>query len=979
MFFNLKTKVISKNSLIVVYGGKSFFLKVWLYRLLMEKKFKLVLITSDPAKIDNQSEWRFFSSHPRLTIYGQDKLGSLARNHNFDFFIDTSLLSLYENLDNDLSLHVDAGFGILNRLAAAYQASAKYVLLSPLTRNLSSETGIYYQIKHHQSFLNSYQKTYELAYQIIQTADYLSPYFITKPSQSFMSLVLSSCLAGRSAFNLNSQVFLADIDEQIKVIEAATFGLSQPIISLRPEPIDLKQFFNLLGCPGLISLDKAKLANQVKPATPTFLTNNYQEIKKSKYIDIKKIKAYLGQSSNHRPAKQKKAKLVEPAGVYSFKTKPSAVKIKTKPKKNNWPRFQFKFKVDKPSLNDQKQSPAKPTPYLKYALIGFLTLLTTISLPLTILTYHIFNGLNYLNKAGSVDSLSRIEASEISSQSKLAINSFKRARSVNVFASGLFRLLGMAKANDNLNDIIDYFIAITQTNQNLANLPVRANQMFSYIFNQEDKDRDFNYYYHKLNQTNQTSLTELNKATALYDAKVYKYENISTFGLGDKIKSSHMRINDLRSSLSKFQLFLDRLPSLTGQDSKKEYLVVLMDNNQLRPAGGLLTAYLVMVFQDGQLLDSQIRDIYALDNQIKGRINPPEPIEKYLGQINWQFRDAGWAVNYPDTARQLAWFYTKSTGQDIDGIIALDLDFLADAGKAWGGYYLPEVNLKLTGANLIRQAYLWGDLTKGNQNLIFTSLLKSFLLKVKNLNQNNLVKFGSILNQSIQTKNFRAYFTNGDLQLFAKKMVLDGRVIIPECKDECLTVGGLIAEANMGINRVNAILDQKLNLSLAFKKDRVYQTISLFIKNPSRAPKWPAGDYKDYLQVFVDKNWQLEKVQVVDETIDLDKVNVSSYSGLVAYGFYHQVDYGQNQTVSLEFSQPLANDKTSLDTLFWLVEQPGIRQLQTILEIKPDKNQQIKIISPKDWQKTGDKAIYQQKLTKDLVLPVRIKTKFNQR
>jgi hypothetical protein len=86
---------------------------------------------------------------------------------------------------------------------------------------------------------------------------------------------------------------------------------------------------------------------------------------------------------------------------------------------------------------------------------------------------------------------------------------------------------------------------------------------------------------------------------------------------------------------------IDILPEFLGADGKrKEYLVLLQNEMELRAGGGFIGSFGVLSFNDGKLIGFDIQDVYEVDGQLKGHVEPPEEIKTYLGEAGWFMRDA---------------------------------------------------------------------------------------------------------------------------------------------------------------------------------------------------------------------------------------------------------------------------------------------------------------------------------------------------
>src|SRR5258706_2402473 len=101
------------------------------------------------------------------------------------------------------------------------------------------------------------------------------------------------------------------------------------------------------------------------------------------------------------------------------------------------------------------------------------------------------------------------------------------------------------------------------------------------------------------------------------------------------------------------------------------YLVVTQDKNELRPTGGLITALDVFTFERGKLTNKTIVNTKDTDKLLKGQIDPPQALIKYLGQNNWKLADANWDPDFRTTAPKIEWFLQNEMNQPVDGVITV--------------------------------------------------------------------------------------------------------------------------------------------------------------------------------------------------------------------------------------------------------------------------------------------------------------------
>ena len=150
------------------------------------------------------------------------------------------------------------------------------------------------------------------------------------------------------------------------------------------------------------------------------------------------------------------------------------------------------------------------------------------------------------------------------------------------------------------------------------------------------------------------------------------------------------QLTTLRESVDSAVAFADEarplvkvLPSLLGESEEKKYLVLFQNDKELRPTGGFITAYGVFSADKGVIRAQDSSDIYNLDNSIRSKPKAPEPILKYLPNVNvWHLRDTNLSPDFVESMLVFNSLYKKAPGNvDVDGIIALDTQVLVSTIK----------------------------------------------------------------------------------------------------------------------------------------------------------------------------------------------------------------------------------------------------------------------------------------------------------
>ncbi len=126
------------------------------------------------------------------------------------------------------------------------------------------------------------------------------------------------------------------------------------------------------------------------------------------------------------------------------------------------------------------------------------------------------------------------------------------------------------------------------------------------------------------------------------------------------------------------------IPGLLGLDGERRYLLLLLNEGELMPGGGLVTASGELVLREGAVSFEGITDTgwwrASWDERDGSHIEPPPPLARYLlRDFPWHLALSGWDPHFPAWARQALEFAELGYGEgDVDGVLTVDFRALVD-------------------------------------------------------------------------------------------------------------------------------------------------------------------------------------------------------------------------------------------------------------------------------------------------------------
>ncbi|KKS40179.1 MAG: hypothetical protein UV02_C0045G0003 [Candidatus Kuenenbacteria bacterium GW2011_GWA2_42_15] len=220
--------------------------------------------------------------------------------------------------------------------------------------------------------------------------------------------------------------------------------------------------------------------------------------------------------------------------------------------------------------------------------------------------------------------------------------------------------------------------------------------------------------------------------------------------------------------------------SMLGVDEPKRWLLVFQNNAELRPTGGFLGSYAVVDLKNGEIKKIEVPGggFYDLKGSLAVMVDAPYPF--HLFSPIWQPWNANWFFDWPSSAEKITWFYDKSGGPSVDGVVSFTPDVLEDLLKLTGQIEMPDYKMTIDDNNFRRltqaEVEINYDKAENKPKKFIGDLLPMVLDKVFSLEGEQRVEALQIIFDSLKSKDLLTYFKDQDIQKIADKLKWTGRV-----------------------------------------------------------------------------------------------------------------------------------------------------------------------------------------------------------
>ncbi|MFN8596410.1 MAG: DUF4012 domain-containing protein [Anaerolineae bacterium] len=372
-------------------------------------------------------------------------------------------------------------------------------------------------------------------------------------------------------------------------------------------------------------------------------------------------------------------------------------------------------------------------------------------------------------------------------------------------------------------------------------------------------------------------------------------QRIETAALSPRLRSLLERFDATYPALSTGLNLASVAPQLLGADRPRTYLIMLQNEDELRPTGGFISAAGHVTLDAGKIVSLTVSDSYALDDFKQYYPDPPEPLLRYMGSQMWLFRDSNWSPDFPTAARQAIEFYTYTQQVNIDGVMALNQNVIEAVLSGLGPLTIDPAQPPLT-AQTIR-AYMrkaWSpDGTTDFVTWIYQR--KDFIGRVMQamldrvLNQTQQVDWptlGQALDRVLRSRDLLITLIDPKLNDALHATHSDGALI--DAPGDYL----MIVDANLGFNKVNAVVREAITHTVHINADdAVTSELQISYTNGAADTHQPCKhqppDYSlstTYDQLTQDCYWDYRRVVVPNGARLIDATRLPTRPGELITG-----------------------------------------------------------------------------------------------
>ncbi|NTW14992.1 MAG: DUF4012 domain-containing protein [Candidatus Moranbacteria bacterium] len=372
---------------------------------------------------------------------------------------------------------------------------------------------------------------------------------------------------------------------------------------------------------------------------------------------------------------------------------------------------------------------------------------------------------------------------------------------------------------------------------------------------------------------------------------------------------------------------------LLGANGPRLYLFLFQNNAELRPTGGFIGTYGLLKVDGGHIRKFFVDGIFNPDGQLSENFVPPAPIQKVSAA--WSLHDSNWWPDFPTSARKAMFFYEKTGGPTVDGVVTLTPDVIRELLRLTGPVDMPEYGVTVDADNFLEivqeQVEEKYDRELNQPKKILADLAPILLDRIFSVRSaSGFAALAETLSSSLNGKQVLLYSANPDVEALIDGAGWSGRLL--ETPRDYLSV----VHTNLNGYKTDAVIRESVEHMAAVQADgSVLDTVRITRKHTGgNTPyDWFNRVNSDYLRVYVPKGSELvsasgQTFEVTKPPLDYDALGfrrdedvvreesgtvtdkggtrISEESGKTVFGNWVYVSPGESVTVEYTYRLPFS-------------------------------------------------------------------------
>ncbi len=385
-------------------------------------------------------------------------------------------------------------------------------------------------------------------------------------------------------------------------------------------------------------------------------------------------------------------------------------------------------------------------------------------------------------------------------------------------------------------------------------------------------------------------------------------------------------------------------PYFLGFDKPRTFLLLFLNNTEMRPGGGFIGSYGILQIEKGKIISFTTNGSENLDWAAPANFNiePPEPIKKYLSQPKWYFRDSNWSPDFKTSSENALRFYTAEGGAqaaNLDGVIGITPTVLKELLNIIGSLningttYIPEKVVEELEYH-VEYGYKNAGQTIENRKSLIGEMGQALMKKLFAESPWRWKSLFDLFKKMVDEKQLMFFASDTNVQTTIENTLWGGRqTVVPVSTDFVQLV-----DANLASLKTDAVIDRNITYKVRKNNDEWVGDLAINYQH-NGSYDWKTTRYRSFTRIYLPlENKLLESSGFVDDVKSKKSVlaQVSSEAGKQVWSGFWFVEPKQSYTLHFKYNlgAGIQNELNAGKYTLYAQKQLGIdRQTRLTVEV----------------------------------------------
>lgn len=321
------------------------------------------------------------------------------------------------------------------------------------------------------------------------------------------------------------------------------------------------------------------------------------------------------------------------------------------------------------------------------------------------------------------------------------------------------------------------------------------------------------------------------------------------------------KLPEINSFLAAYNDSSRMFTDILGGNGPRKYLFLFQNNQEMRATGGFIGTYAILDIFNGRVRNFYVDGIFNPDGQLRERVVPPGPIQKI--SANWSLHDSNWFPDFPKSAEKACWFYEKTGGPTVDGVITMTPTVMQKLLGITGPIEMPEYEISIDKDNFLEtvqnEVEVDYDKELNQPKKILADLTPKILDRIFNAQGfSDITRTMDTLLESLNEKHVLIYSKNFEIEKLLRNLGWSGEVL--DSQKDYLSV----INTNINGYKTDGVVDETISHEAEIQGDgSIIDTVKIIRhhKGGNTSYDWWNRVNADYMRIYVPEGSELVSVQ----------------------------------------------------------------------------------------------------------------------